>query len=90
MKRIYKYRLNVEGQVTEVQDKFSRILTIQTQNGWPHVWIEIDDIAEEKKIVFAAIGTGWEMPDHDLTYAGTAQDMNGFVWHYYYSIEEVE
>lgn len=90
MKKIYKYRLNVEGQVTEVQDQFSRILTIQTQDGWPHVWIEIDDNVEEKKVVFAAIGTGWEMPDHDLMYAGTAQDMNGFVWHYYYSVEEVK
>ena len=89
MKKIYKYRLNVDGQATELQNKFSSILTIQEQNGWPHVWMEIDDKVEEKKIVFAAIGTGWEMPDCNVTYAGTAQDMNGCVWHYYYSVGEV-
>ena len=89
MKKIYKYRLNVDGQATELQDKFSGILTIQEQNGWPHVWMEIDDNTEEKKVVFAAIGTGWEIPNHNATYAGTAQDANGFVWHYYYSVGEV-
>ena len=90
MKKIYKYRLNTDGQVTELQDKFSKILTIQTQNGWPHIWMEIDDNVEEKKIVLVAMGTGWEMPDHDLTYVGTAQDEMGFVWHYYCSFEEIE
>lgn len=85
MKKIYKYELGVDGQTTILKDRFSRILTVQTQNGWPHVWIEIDDNMPEVKIVFVAIGTGWELPQHDLEYAGTAQEEHGYVWHYYYS-----
>lgn len=90
MKKIYKYKLGVDGQITELQDNFSGILTIQAQNGWPHVWMEIDSNTEEKRVTFAALGTGWEVPDHKLTYAGTTQDAAGFVWHYYYKVEEVE
>ena len=85
MKKIYKYELGVDGQTTTLKDRFSRILTVQTQNGWPHVWMEIDDDIPEVEIVFVAIGTGWELSQHDLEYAGTAQEEYGYVWHYYYS-----
>lgn len=85
MKVIYKYRLGVDGQTTAIKCKFSKLLTVQTQYGWPHVWMEIDDDMPEVEVVFVAIGTGWELPKHELMYAGTAQDECGYVWHYYYT-----
>ena len=84
MKKIYKYMLGVDGDVVTITGKFSNLLTIQSQNGWPHIWIELDDNYPEVSLEIAAIGTGWELPQHNMIYAGTAQDAAGFVWHYYY------
>lgn len=62
MKKIYKYRLGVDGDVVTIIGKFSNVLTIQSQNGWPHIWMEIDDNYPEVSLAIAAIGTGWNYP----------------------------
>lgn len=84
MKKIYKYKLGVDGEAITLTDRFSHVLCVQEQDGMPHVWIEITDAAPVVTMTIASIGTGWEMPDHNWIYIGTAQDANGFVWHYYY------
>lgn len=33
------------------------------QNGWPHVWYEVDDNHKEIEVSIISSGTGWEMPN---------------------------
>ena len=65
MVKIYKDRLGIEGKVITIKGKIRKILTVQLQNGWPHVWYEVSDkeYVKEKEIKIIAIGTGWEIPD---------------------------
>lgn len=85
MKRIYKYALGRDGEVVTYKGKFERFLQVQVQNGIPHVWIMLDDDMPEVSIDIAAIGTGWEFPADVMGYIGTAQDIFGFVWHYFWT-----
>jgi hypothetical protein len=85
--KIYKDRLGIEGNVVTIKGKIRKILTVQLQNGWPHVWYEVSDKewVKDREIKIIAIGTGWEIPDEIAywNYVGTVQDINGYVWHYY-------
>ena len=86
MVKIYKERLGIEGNIVTIKGRIRKILTVQLQNGWPHVWYEVDDNHEEIEVNIISSGTGWEMPD-EITcwnYIGTVQDVDGYVWHYYY------
>ena len=85
MVKIYKYELGLDGEVTKIKGKIRKILTVQLQNGWPHVWYEVDDDLKDIEIKIIAIGTGWELPKEIKfwNYIGTVQDGMGFVWHYY-------
>lgn len=86
MVKIYKEKLKIEGDHITIRDRVRKILCVQMQNGWPHVWYEVDDNHEEIEISIISSGTGWEMPN-EITcwnYIGTVQDVNGYVWHYYF------
>ena len=86
MTRIYKYKLGINGQIVAIKGQIKNILTVQAQDGWPHIWCEVDDDIEEWTLRTIAIGTGWDLPNGFLdgySYIGTVQDEAGFVWHYY-------
>lgn len=85
MKRIFKYKLPRDGGVVTINAAVCQWLEIHSQNGWPHIWAIVDDEGAEMQYEIVAWGTGWEMPDElELTkYLGTAQDMAGYVWHYF-------
>ena len=63
--KIYKDRLGIEGNVATIKGRIKKILTVQLQNGWPHVWYEVSDKewVRDREIKIIAIGTGWEIPD---------------------------
>lgn len=83
-KKIYKYALGVDGEVVTIKNCFSRIIKVMTQNGWPHIWMEIDEENyDESEINITAIGTGWDYDDDAGTYIDSVIDRNGYVWHYF-------
>ena len=67
--KIYKDRLGIGGNVVTIKGKIRKILTVQLQNGWPHVWYEVSDKdwVKEKEIRIISIRTGWDIPD-DTSY----------------------
>lgn len=83
-KKIYKYELGVDGDVITIKNCFSRIIKIMMQNGWPHIWMEIDEENyDESEINITAIGTGWDYDDNAGVYVDSVIDRSGYVWHYF-------
>ena len=85
MKRIFKYKLPRDGEVITIHADIIKWLNIQEQNGWPHIWAIVEENGHPRDYEIAAWGTGWMVPDElmFMSYLGTAQDMGGYVWHYF-------
>lgn len=85
MKRIFKYKLPRDGEVITIHADIIKWLNIQEQNGWPHIWAIVEENGHSRDYEIAAWGTGWMVPDElmFMSYLGTAQDMGGYVWHYF-------
>ena len=84
MRTIYKYELPVDGGIITIKQCIIKILSIQEQNGKPMMWAIVDpDNEAVEPLEIAAIGTGWALPTGLDEYLGTAQDEDGFVWHYF-------
>ena len=84
LKTIWKFKLGTMGQSIRYSAPFVKILCIQAQNGEPMVWVEVDENLPERLWQFDCVGTGWDFISNGV-YVGTAQDGNGYVWHYYMS-----
>ena len=86
MKVIYKYELGIEGETRIINDNIEKFLHVESQNGYPMVWAEVnlDEKSNSSWRIFC-IGTGWDCPNEvfDGQYLGTALDKYGYVWHYY-------
>lgn len=84
MRKIYKYELGVNGDITTIEAPIERILTVQWQSGTgPVLWAIIDTDKEEQEIDIVALGTGWDVSKGVQEYIGTVQDGFGYVWHYF-------
>jgi hypothetical protein len=85
MKRIFKYRLPRDGEIITITAHVVKWLNIQEQDGWPHIWAVVDDTGYESEYEIVAWGTGWDFPNelNHCRYMGTAQDIDGYVWHYF-------
>lgn len=85
MKKIFKYRLPRDGEVIAIHADVIKWLDIQEQNGWPHIWAIVEENGNARDYEIAAWGTGWMVPDELMlmSYLGTAQDLGGYVWHYF-------
>ena len=85
MKKIFKYKLPRDGEVITIHADIIKWLDIQEQNGWPHIWAIVEENGYPRDYEIAAWGTGWMVPDElmFMSYLGTAQDMGGYVWHYF-------
>lgn len=83
-KKIYKYGLGVDGDCIAIKNNFSRIIKVMAQNGWPYIWMEIDEENyDESEINITAIGTGWNYDDNAGVYVDSVIDRSGYVWHYF-------
>ena len=79
MRTIYKYQLELSSEV-EIPEG-GKVLTFQYQNGIRTIWVLVDTSNPPVKRKFLIQGTGWELPDYDMEYIGTAQQGVLFVWH---------
>lgn len=73
MKRIFKYKLEVEGAQHIEMPERADILCVQVQNGEPHIWARVDPAAPKEKVFFRTYGTGHEMEKSWKRYVGTYQ-----------------
>ena len=62
--------------------KNASILDVQTQDGIPHIWVELDTEADTELHSFAVYCAGETMPDGALRYIGTFQ-IQTLVFHLY-------
>ena len=85
MKKIFKYKLPRDGEVITIHADIIKWLDVQEQNGWPHIWAIVEENGYPRDYEIAAWGTGWMVPDElmFMSYLGTAQDLGGYVWHYF-------
>jgi hypothetical protein len=84
MRKIYKYELPINGDIITIRQCKIKVLSIQEQNGIPMMWAIVDPESEAvEPLEITAIGTGWALPTGLDEYLGTAQDEDGFVWHYF-------
>lgn len=88
MKIIYKYQLEPSNQVYQLEPSIQveipeggEVLTFQYQNEIPTIWVLVDTSKPLVKRTFVFQGTGWELPDYDMKYIGTAQQGRFLVWH---------
>lgn len=84
MKRIYKYKLEITDVQTILMPRGASILTVQLQEGEPHVWALVNPEYAKEEIVIHTYGTGSPIETPGKLYIGTYQ-LNGFVWHVFQS-----
>lgn len=82
-KTIWKYELKTEDIQSVTMPKGGTILTLQTQNDNPCLWVLVDPNAEKEVRGFMIYGTGHIIPTEPYphTYIGTYQHLNGLVFH---------
>jgi len=84
MKKIFKYEIPISDCWEITMPKGAKILTFQTQNEAPCIWVLVDPERSQEKRKFRVVGTGHEINEKDekLEYIGTCQMMAGvLVWH---------
>lgn len=79
MRQIWKYPLQVENRQVLELPVGSNILSVQTQNRVPCMWVMVDPSEKELEAVeLYTIGTGHSIPDDlELTHIDTYQLDNG-------------
>lgn len=83
---IWKYKLSMQrGAKTIPMPKGAKILTVQVQEGEPHIWALVDPGEADRPRFLEIFGTGHaieEIPNTRLDYIGTFQFSSGvFVFH---------
>jgi hypothetical protein len=91
MKRVFKYSLEVTDEQTIELPRNTKILCVQTQNGFPQLWALIDDEEKRmKKVIIAIHGTGHPIDNDevlDREYISTFQLSNGSLVFHVFKIE---
>ena len=91
MKKIYKYELNIAGDMTVINAPIDQLLKVDWQSGTGAVlWAIVDDEREPATWRIMSLGTGWTVPEDVNDYIGTVQDDFGYVWHYFLLHNTVE
>lgn len=87
MKTIYKYALNRSNSVTVIEaPKGARFLSVAVQSGAIVIWAEVDVNADLENRAIYTIGTGYPLPDGDLSFIGTVLTHNGALVHHVYEL----
>lgn len=79
MKRVYKYPLDIQDEVTVMMTKGARVLSVQVQNGRPCLWAAVDpnEMTLEERF-FRIAGTGHTIQDDVVDgFIGTIQMYDG-------------
>lgn len=84
MRTIYKYPLTPKAYQVVEMPKHAKILCVQSQNGTPCLWAEVDTDQSTETRTFYVHGTGHELESGVLVYIGTVQLHGGaLVFHVY-------
>lgn len=89
MRTIWKYELDVVGELNIEMPVGAKVLCVQTQGGFPCLWAEVDDHMKKINRTFRVIGTGHDMEPvgdglNGWKYVGTFQMHGGnLVFHVY-------
>lgn len=85
MNTIHKQPLRIISEQEVEMHWVATILTVQLQEGEPHIWYKTpNNVTEEclcKRRIFV-VGTGCEVPAPARRHIGTIQQ-DGFVWHFF-------
>ncbi len=83
-KVIFKYVLDITDRQTVLLPKYSKILTVQMQNGEACIWVLCDLNQPYMSRIIKCYGTGNTIPDSLDLYLGTIQSNGGgLVWHFF-------
>ncbi len=84
MKRIYKYKFGSRV----VLPIGAQVLTVQIQDGEPHLWALVDPFNQDETRNFAVFGTGWDLKGDSEKgkYIATFQQ-DSLVWHVFELIQ---
>lgn len=87
MMQVWKHSLvSGNGVLTSLMiPRGSKPLAVQMQNGGVHLWSLCDPAQPATTIDIVCVGTGEPFGAKHLTYIGTVQDDDGYVWHYFYA-----
>lgn len=87
--KIFKYELGVTDEQGFYLPVGAKVLSVQTQNGIPCMWVLVDETAPTEHRTFLTVGTGQPAPD-DLgrrPYCGTYQLHGGaLVFHVFENV----
>ena len=80
---IWKYAIQVEDSFAIEMPESGEVLTVQTQQGWPCIWVVVDPAKPKTKRRFFVRGTGHEMGlAESASYVGTFQmDSGALIFH---------
>lgn len=79
--KIFKFPLDVcEDQCIRVPAD-AQVVSLQTQNGVPCLWVLLDPKADKERRVFYTVGTGHDVPENAGAFVGTYQYTGGLVFH---------
>jgi len=76
MTTIWKFPVEIKGEVKIQMPKFARILSVQMQGSTPCIWAVVDTAYATEQRTFRVFGTGHPVPDTHattLTFIGTVQ-----------------
>ena len=91
MRTIWKEEIIIADEFTLYLPMDAQILTVQTQDGIPHLWFTVDDVGSMKEIrKFFVYGTGNQINEsfHRIKYIGTWQQ-DSMVWHLFEEVSKV-
>lgn len=87
MRTIYKYRLQTIDIQTINLPEGAKILTVQTQNGEPFLWAEVEPDNPSSPRTIATHGTGHTLPKEVRRYIATYKMMgDSLVFHVFESL----
>ena len=90
MLTIHKYPFAVDDYVNINMPRFSRVLSVQTQNDMPCVWALVDTDSPLEIKRFRLVGTGHPIKEKEenLEFIGTFQLLGGELVFHLFEIEE--
>jgi len=90
MNTIWKFPIDITDESSITMPMGAKVLSVQTQNGQPCIWAEVNTRSRPEERPFRIFGTGHELPDglHDSwVFVGTFQVAGGaLVFHLYRKI----
>jgi len=73
VRTIHKFEIPRASRFSIDMDPLGRVLSVQMQNGRPHMWVLLNSEMKKRKRHFYMFGTGDEVPNLELKFLATIQ-----------------